>query len=87
MADRDELPVWQERAFYGKSSFVEVGEPAEVAVDGDASVCFSTHVVGPLFRTAQRMAAAVVVPQKRQEEPGSLGSSLPFAFSHQPLVV
>lgn len=87
VADRNELPLRQERTGYGKPSFMEVGEPSEAAHDGNSCVCFSALPLRPFPRATQAVAPEVVVSQKRKEEPRCLSSSLPIAFSYQPPVV
>ena len=83
VADRDELPLWQERVGYGKSALVAVGEAVEAFVDGDCGVRISAHAIGPVTADGvdAAMAPAMVVPPKRQAVPRSLDTALPVAFS------
>ncbi len=84
VADRDELPLRQERTGYGKPSTLEVGEPSEAVVDGYSRLCLSALPLRPFPRATQAVAPEVVVSQKRKAEPRCLSSALPIAFSYQP---
>src|SRR5437773_12201974 len=65
---------------------MELGEPPETARNGHVGVCFLVELARHFSGTAEGVAFAMVVSQKWKEEPRSLSSSLPFAFSHQPPV-
>jgi hypothetical protein len=54
VADRDELPLRQERTGYGKSPFVEMGEPPEAAVDGNSATLVYAFLLS-LLDPSQRL--------------------------------